>query len=319
MNILILGHGVIGSIYGYIFQKNAHHIRHLLRDNPTQKNGQSININMLDGRYNKKGKSYSDNYQITLADELKKYDLIILSVGSGKLKSAVQTLRANHIQGTILLFCNFWFSREEINQLMTGFEYIIAFPVAGGRMNSTQLDCALFNHIMMDRKQNACAHNYNEIEQLFASVDIKVEKPHDMIDWIKIHMAINAGVGITAAQNGSLDNPSQLATNLMNSAATLSNAIICIRETLNIVASLNVNMKYYANELMPYKLPAKVAGLLMKRLFHHNELTRRIMTLHSDVNDILYGCDCLYQAGKQHQVMAPHFYEQYEAVRHLNF
>ncbi|WP_373280247.1 2-dehydropantoate 2-reductase N-terminal domain-containing protein [Leuconostoc citreum] len=57
MNILILGHGVIGSIYGYIFQKNAHHVRHLLRDNPTQKNGQSININMLDGRYNKKGES----------------------------------------------------------------------------------------------------------------------------------------------------------------------------------------------------------------------------------------------------------------------
>ncbi|MCO6183669.1 2-dehydropantoate 2-reductase N-terminal domain-containing protein [Leuconostoc fallax] len=218
MNILILGQGVIGSIYGYIFQQNVHHVRHLLRDNPTQKNGQSININMLDGRYNKKGESYSDNYRITLAGDLKKYDLIILSVGSGKLKSAVETLRANHIQGTVLLFCNFWFSREEINQLMTGFEYIIAFPVAGGRINSTQLDCALFNHIMMDKKQNACAHNYNEIEQLFSSVDIKVEKTHDMIDLIKIHMAINAGVGITTAQNGSLDNPSQLATDLMNSA-----------------------------------------------------------------------------------------------------
>lgn len=35
----------------------------------------------------------------------------------------------------------------------------------------------------------------------------------------------------------------------------------------------------------------------MKKLFARNELTSRIMTLHSDVKDILYGCRCMYDEG----------------------
>lgn len=35
----------------------------------------------------------------------------------------------------------------------------------------------------------------------------------------------------------------------------------------------------------------------MKKLFAGNELTSRIMTLHSDVKDILYGCRCMYDEG----------------------
>lgn len=35
----------------------------------------------------------------------------------------------------------------------------------------------------------------------------------------------------------------------------------------------------------------------MKKLFAGDELNSRIMTLHSDVKDILYGCRCVYDKG----------------------
>ena len=46
----------------------------------------------------------------------------------------------------------------------------------------------------------------------------------------------------------------------------------------------------------------------MKKLFAGNELTSRIMTLHNDVKDILYGCRCVYDEGRKHDLELPLFY-----------
>ena len=52
----------------------------------------------------------------------------------------------------------------------------------------------------------------------------------------------------------------------------------------------------------------------MKMLFASNELTSRIMTLHSDVNDILYGCKCVYDEGKKRGLELPLFYKNMERI-----
>ena len=55
MKICIVGLGVIGTIYGYVFQKAGHQVEHLLREEKKSKAPESLNISLLDGRYNKKG------------------------------------------------------------------------------------------------------------------------------------------------------------------------------------------------------------------------------------------------------------------------
>ena len=54
-------------------------------------------------------------------------------------------------------------------------------------------------------------------------------------------MAINAGVTSTAARSGNLENPEELALNLMNSSSELSLAIKVIREALKVVEARGVN------------------------------------------------------------------------------
>ena len=66
-------------------------------------------------------------------------------------------------------------------------------------------------------------------------------------------MAINAGVTSTAARSGNLENPEELALNLMNSSSELSLAIKAIREALKVVEARGVNLKLYKAELLPYK------------------------------------------------------------------
>ncbi len=127
-------------------------------------------------------------------------------------------------------------------------------------------------------------------------------------------MAINAGVTSTAARGGKIDDPNRLARELMSDSKALTMAVRCIRETLKTVSVRGVDMKKYNNEIFPYKIPAGLAGIAMKKLFAGNELTSRIMTLHSDVNDILYGCRCVYDEAKNHDLELPLFYRNMDRV-----
>lgn len=316
MKVLILGIGVIGTTYGYLFKSAGHQVEHLVRDSTREQLSTQININMLDGRFKRKGNEYSDTYDIAFAEKNSEYDFILVSVSCGKLESAMDSLKAKNVKGTILLFCNFWDTRDRLAQIMDGYPYIIGFPTAGGCINRNTLTCVLFDHIMLEHEEKTSIPNYPELESLLASANIKSEKPFDMAEWIWIHMAINAGVTMTAAEDGNIENPTELAIRLMDDAKALSRVVLSIRETTAIVEARGVDLEKYKNEISLYRIPSKLAGIAMKHLFKTNELTRRIMTLHNDVSDILYGCTCVYETGKALKVKAPIFYKALEAIVH---
>ena len=162
-----------------------------------------------------------------------------------------------------------------------------------------------FDHLMLEGEQKAHISNYSDLTTLLSSADLKWEVPHDMVEWIWIHMAINAGVTSTAARSGNLENPEELALNLMNSSSELSLAIKAIREALKVVEARGVNLKLYKAELLPYKIPAWIAGKAMKIMFAKNELTRKIMTLHNDKQDIFYCCQSVYKTGQELGIEMP--------------
>lgn len=314
MRICILGLGVIGTTYGYAFQKAGHQVEHLVREKKQEYLPSELDVTILDGRYNSHGEEKRDKYTAYPAKPSTSYDFIFLSVRSGKLKDALAALSRNNIRGTVVLFCNFWNDRQEIEKIMEGYKFIIGFPTAGGHMADGKLNCVLFDHIMLESEEKASIPNYRDLAELLASADIKTEIPSDMVEWIWIHMAINAGVTSTAAREGKMDNPKQLALNLMQDSHELSIAVKSIRETITVVQARGVNMRKYRGELLPYKIPPVIAGIIMKRMFANNELTRRIMTLHNDEKDIMYGCNSVYDSGKSMNLNLPLFYSHMDNI-----
>ena len=91
----------------------------------------------------------------------------------------------------------------------------------------------------------------------------------------------------------------------MNNSSELSLAIKTIREALKVVEARGVDLKLYKSELLPYKIPICIASRAMKVMFAKNELTRKIMTLHNDKQDILYCCESVYQTGRKLGVNMP--------------
>ena len=215
MKIAILGLGVIGTTYAYAFQKAGHQVEHVLRDSKKSTAPKELSVDLLDGRYHSKGENKHDTYEVHVAEADSEYDFIFLSVRHGFVKEAVETLRKNNIKGTLVFFCNFWDTRKEVQEWAGDYDYILAFPTAGGHMQEDHLDGVLFDHLMLEGEHKAHISNYADLTTLLTSADLKWEVPHDMVEWIWIHMAINAGVTSTAARSGKLENPEELALNLM--------------------------------------------------------------------------------------------------------
>jgi len=69
-----------------------------------------------------------------------------------------------------------------------------------------------------------------------------------MLEWIWLHMAINAGVVSIAAKYADMDNPTEAAENLMSSSKLLAEAVCAIRETSKIIKARGVNLKHYRND-----------------------------------------------------------------------
>ena len=55
MNILVVGLGVIGTTYGYLFHEAGHDVEHLVRASSARAAVDSLDIELLDGRTDSKG------------------------------------------------------------------------------------------------------------------------------------------------------------------------------------------------------------------------------------------------------------------------
>lgn len=311
MEILIVGLGVIGSIYGYAFQKSGNKTEHFLRKNSPKAAITDLNVQMLDGRKNPKGTQIQDVYKVNHFSK-KEYDFIFVSVPSGSLAEVIKNLDEAGISGTFILACGIWESRQKLDELMSGKPYILGYPVAGGNLEQTGLNSCLFDHFILEQEKNTQIKNYRQLVKLFADCQIKLEQPYDALEWIWLHMAINAAVVSVAGKYGDIKNPTASAEQPMNSPKILAEAIRAIRETSKIVASRGVKLKHYNNELLAYKLPTFISAPIMKKMFAQNILSRKIMTLHNNFNDLFYVCKTLYDSGKKEKVPAPIFYDAYE-------
>ncbi|MGT2930314.1 ketopantoate reductase family protein [Streptococcus dentasini] len=314
MKILVVGLGVIGTTYGYLFQKSGHEVEHLIRKSSKRADIQELDIELLDGRTEKDGIQSSDVYQVKHCSS-KAYDFIFVSVPSGGLASILERLEADGISGTLILACGIWEDRAYIDNLVKGRPYILGYPVAGGNIRDNKLTACVFDHFMLERKEKAALPNYEKLVQIFMDCQIKLEQPYDMLEWIWMHMAINAGVISAIIKYTDTTDTQAAVERAMASSQTLKAAVENIRETAQIVAARGVNLKNYSNELLAYKLPTFLSVPLMKRTFAKKVLTRQIMTLHDNLSDLLFVCQCVYDSGQALNLAAPHFYKAYEEVQ----
>jgi 2-dehydropantoate 2-reductase len=318
VDVAIIGLGVIGTTYGYALQKAGHATCHLVRPSKRDVIPSSLVVSLLDGRKNPKGRAVTDTYDVRLAQPGGRYDMIIVSVSSDKLASAIRTLADEGIDGPVLLMNGITDDRTTLTTLMGGRPFVLGYPVAGGQIDAAaaRLDAVLFDHMMLESRAKAGLPQYDQWASAFSDAGITLECPADMLEWIWLHMAINAGVITTAATLGPIDDTAAAARRLMDDSRALALAVRTIRECVQVVAARGIDLRAYSSEIAPYRTPAWRAGIVMKRMFAGNALTRRIMELHANKADLLYVCGSIHNEARRHSVTTPLFDAAYAEMLH---
>jgi 2-dehydropantoate 2-reductase len=272
MKILIVGAGVIGSIYGWAFAEAGHDVTHLVRPGRTGQYADGMQMDVYDTR---KGhnRDFVGRYAIRLTYALQPGDLYELIIVPTKHYKLIETLRQIVPQGgngDYLLLTQNWQGTQEIEAILSPSRYVYGDAKAGGAFQNGILVATIASVDVgqVDGRHDDCLDKFIA---LCRSADIPATVHENILHYLWIQYAITGGLRPALVRAGSLP-------------AVLSNRQIGLiglqatRECLEVVARRGVNLKEYPETRMYLStMPGGlwIASLMVKLMFRFNKMVQR--------------------------------------------
>ena len=267
MKILIIGKGVIGSIYAHQFLKNGFEVHHYIRQINDDLSS-SIKIDILDKTINK---IETGTYTYTFTDNLTSdYDLIVVSVRHYQLLSLLEKISSLNV--TTLVFGNVWTDLSNIKSLFKNPETIFfGMPRAGGAILNDKLEGAILPEIILEERSSTNA--YNQIVNLFENSGRKIVTIKNMQDWYWTHFATTVAWicgGVKA--KGYIP--------FSKSYTAIKDSLNAGKEAIEIVKTRGANIAV-CEDIKPFLLPTWISAVIIKIVLAKEE-TIRISAGHGD-------------------------------------
>lgn len=268
MKILIIGTGVIGTIYGTVLSEK-HNVLHFVRKEKMNiLSKKEITYDILDERMDKKHQNTSGTYIYNCVDEADdSYDLIIVPVKFFQLTEVLHTLINQAPNAHYLLFTLDWDSISEIDSILVKDQYIMGYAGGGGTFKSDLLWANVGNDIMLGAvhpEQHALLDN---ISELFKSCGIIAEIANNPLHWLWVHNVGSAPLGVALAKYNDMGK-------LLNDRTLVKTSFRAMREGYKICEKRGVNLKQYG-EVKMISIPLFLLYPMFKLNFTKNPIMQR--------------------------------------------
>lgn len=288
MNIVVLGTGVIGTTYAVAWQEAGHRVTHLVRPAHVASYPRRLQVSLLDGRSKPPVRRELDHIvNVASHDDLAAADFVLVSVPGFALRGAIETAVGHGLGDRLLLFSGGWESRPELDALVGRTDYVLGYPIAGGALEGDRLRAVLFDSVKLESPRAETQELHERVDQAFRDAGITAEPEPEMLEWLWIHEAVNAGIvtaiAASASEGEALD---VVVARALQDRRTLARGIVDIRECLRVVQGRGVRLRDHRSDVLPYYLPRWISSRLMVRLFRSQELSREIMLLHHNLADL---------------------------------
>ncbi len=94
MHVLVVGAGIVGTIYGWALAESGHRVVHLVRSRRAAALGNGLAIDLFDKRKARK-RNFRGLYKLTAVEALtpaKSFELIVVPCGSPKLWATLKSI-----------------------------------------------------------------------------------------------------------------------------------------------------------------------------------------------------------------------------------
>jgi 2-dehydropantoate 2-reductase len=272
MHVLVVGSGIIGTIYGWALAESGHHVVHLVRSGRAAALRDGLPLDMFDRRKGHK-RSFRGLYRLNAVETLlatDTFELVIVPVKHYALVETLKQIAPKAGSAGFLLLTQNWYGTNDIDPILPRKRYVYGDAKAGGTFSEGKLVAAL-KAIDIGSPEGEPSALAKKVADLFVSADIQTRLHSDMLHYLWVQYAITGGLWAALIQAGSLDA-------LLRDGDATSAALRAACECLRVVRQRGVNLSLYP-ETEPFltnsSLRRRVNIWMTRWLFRHDEYTKR--------------------------------------------
>jgi 2-dehydropantoate 2-reductase len=286
MKVLIIGRGVIGSLYGWALERAGHTVQLLVRPGRAEGYGNSITLDFYDARSKLAGAAVKEDWPVTFRENLQKdhdFDLILVSVQHYRFAEIADFLADKVSKASILVFNNFWVDPQAASAQLPADRLVWGFPMAGGGFNEAgQLKGSLFKDVHFGTFSTDPTERELSVRSAFQDAGFKIVEHRDFRGWLWIHFAINAGLHSQTLKAGSILRVFQVISEGRE-------AVLTVQELLPVLEARGVDLKAHRSEIGPFQLPAWLGALIL-RLAAFVRPVKAILSYHANPEELRSYC-----------------------------
>lgn len=268
MKILIVGTGVIGTLYGKVLSEK-HEISHLVREEKLSKlNNKKITFDIIDERKEENNQNTKGSYTYTCTSKADdSYDLIMAPVKSFQLINVLKTLVKQAPKAKYLLFTLDWNSSIEIDDILKKDQYIMGYAGGGGTFKGDLLWANIGGDIMLGAVHKEQASLLKNTDELFKTCGITPDIKLNPLHWLWIHNIGSAPLGVALAKYHNM-------SKLLNDTDLVKTAFVAMLEGYDICEKRGVDLKNF-KEVEMMKTPFDTLYPMFKNNFETNPIMQR--------------------------------------------
>jgi ketopantoate reductase len=312
MKTLVVGVGVVGCAYGWVLSEAGVEITHVVRPGEVEKRSAPVMLDVLDEREGYP-RTRRVGYVPRVVDAVSPgggFELVIVATKHYQAADAVREYRECLPDATFLLFTANWDGLAAIDAVLPRSRYLWGYSVASGGRRGDQLLINMAASVRLGELDGVQTPRLQAIVELFARAGIRGEVQANIIEWLWVHHAINAGTIGTALYAGGIREATE-------DLGLMRRGMLATREALAVVRARGVNLARYRDARSILRVPSLVGALCYRRRLTKTEMGRRVMSaghFYNDPTEMKRFYLDVVQTGTQLGVAMPHLLEMRERI-----
>jgi 2-dehydropantoate 2-reductase len=302
MKTLIMGAGVIGTIYGWALAEAGVDVTHYLRPGKKVEDIHVVKLDILDERKGHKPDNLTQ-YAMHCVDSIKpedNYELIILPVNANQLEDALKTLVPCSGSAIFLPMTSNWDGAGLLDAYLPRDRYLPGYADGGGTIRDGVYWTNLGAEIHLGEVNGEKSEKLMRVKTLFERADMKPDIQPNILHWLWMHNASAIGFAAGFAKHKAI-------RPFLKDSEDLKTCIEATRELLSLCEKRGVVLKEYP-EISFMSWPTWLVMATMRWLYTTNKSMQRF-TAHAasagSLRETKMNYDAMMKTAEEMQMNTP--------------
>ena len=268
MKILIVGTGIIGTIYGWALKNAGHEVFHFVRKGKSGEKNKTFKIDILDER---KGfiKNNLTTYDMKAIENItgQHFDLVIIPVNSYQVIDILKEFQCIADDTYFFIMAADWIGISGFEQYIPRNRFILGYPDAGGTIKNDSYWVNIGSEIHIEKRNDNNQKCYDLVIDAFSKANIKPDVQENMLHWLWVHTATSIPLWVAYQKHKNTKT-------FLKDSKLLDVALAATKEVIVLLKKRGIKVNDYP-EINAFALPKPILKFIMKILYTYNKSMQR--------------------------------------------